>query len=255
MPSFSTSQFKYQPEKIQAGTIYHYTKSNIDGSNPARIYIRVRDVMNLDVWKFEAHNSDAAYVTAHMDWESFSADRLQSWVVTSDRARKEQAKLISSHDNNSFSISWHGQSETIQIGHYPVHMYNFDFISLNFILCHWTEPQGETEIGIIQPNFDPEVPGVIKYVGKVALKYLGDDYRNNCSCRKYSVGGEGLQDQHGMVWLDRDLMHIVDMEIPTPDNPSWNSFKFNLNSVQQMDEQGWIQFLDGEIQKLDPVGH
>ena len=251
MPTSSVEQFKYQPEKIKIGSVYHYTKSNLDGSNPARIYIRVRDEMNLDVWKFEAHNNDAAYVTAHMDWDTFSADQLQSWVVTPDKNRTAQAKLTSSYGDESFSINWRDRSETIRVGHYPVHVYNFDFISLNFILRHWTEPQNDVEIGIIQPNFDPSVPGVIKYEGVVTLKYLDDEERNDLACRKYLIGGEGLQSQHGIAWLHHDLMHVVDMELPVPDNPSWNSFKFSLVSVQDMDEQTWIQFLDGEIQKLN----
>ena len=254
MPTSSVDQFKYQPERIQAGTMYHYTKSNLDGSNPARIYIRVRDVSNLDVWKFEAHNYDAAYVTAHMDWESFSADQIESWIVTFDTNRREQAKLTSSHARSSFSIRWRGQTETIQVGHYPVHVYNFDFISLNFILRHWSAPTGGVEIGILQPNFDPNVSGLIKYEGKVALKYLEDADRNGYACRKYSVGGEGLQNQYGTLWLDREWMHAVDIEIPVPDNPSWNSFKFELVSREIMDDGQWVQFLDGEIKKLEAAG-
>ena len=75
MVTSSVEQFKYQPEKIDVGTVYHYIKSNIDGSYPARFYIRLVNRENLDIWKFEAH------VTAHMNWETFSADRLESWVV------------------------------------------------------------------------------------------------------------------------------------------------------------------------------
>ncbi len=253
MPASSLNQFKYQPEKINIGTVYHYTKSNLDGSNPARIYIRVMDNENLDVWKFEEHNYDAAHVTAHMNWESFSADRIQSWIATSDGNEEEQATLISSYDNSAFSIAWHGQSETIQIGYYPVHVYNFDFISLNFILRHWSEPQGEMEIGIVQPNFNPDIPGVIKYEGTVKLKYICDEERNGYPCRKYSVNGDGIQNQQGLIWLDRTSMHAVDMEIPIPDNPSWNSFKFELVSIQEMSVEAWRQFMDEEIKKLEPV--
>ena len=75
----SLTQFKFQPEKIQVGEVYHYTKSNLDGTYPARVYIRTVDAENLEVGKFEAHNQDAVRVTAHMDWNSFSADQLESW--------------------------------------------------------------------------------------------------------------------------------------------------------------------------------
>ena len=253
MPTSSIAQFKYQPEKIQVGTVYHYTKSNLDGTYPARIYIRVMDRENLDVWKFEAHNTDAAHVTAHMDWNSFSADHIQSFWATSDGKQKEQAALTSSYEDASFSIGWRGESETIQIGHFPVHVYNFDFISLNFILRHWSEPESNVEIGVVQPNFDRDVAGLMKYDGVVTIKYLGDDERNGFPCRKYSIGGEGLQNQQGLIWLEHELMHVVDMEIPIADNPDWNSFKFALVSTQVMDDEAWSQFMDCEIKKLKPV--
>jgi hypothetical protein len=44
-------QFKFQPEKIQVGMVYHYVKSNIDGSWPARIFIRVEDEQHLSALK------------------------------------------------------------------------------------------------------------------------------------------------------------------------------------------------------------
>ena len=253
MSTSSISRFKYQPEKIMTETVYCYIKSNLDGSNPARVFIRVMDRDNLDVWKFEAHNYDAAHVTAHMDWESFSADRIQSSVVTSDGKSEDQALLTASSADAACSVRFGGQSETINIGHFPVHVYNFDFISLNFSLRHWSEPYGDVEIGIIQPNFDPNREGFIKYEGNVLLQYLGEETRNSMPCLKYSIGGEGLQGQRGFIWVDRDLMHAVDIEIPIPDNPDWNSFKFNLISVQQMNKEAWQQFMNAEIQKLAPV--
>jgi len=253
MPTSSITQFKYQPEKINIGTVYHYTKSNLDGTYPARIYIRLMDKENLDVWKFEEHNVDAAHVTAHMDWTSFSADQVRSFWATSDGNQKKQAVLTSSYSESSFSIDWQGHSETIQIGHYPVHIFNFDFISLNMILPHWPEPEGEVEIGIIQPNFDQNAAGLIKYDGKVKLRYLEDEDRNGFRCRKYSIGGEGLQNQQGLIWLDLGKMHAVDMEIPIPDNPSWNSFKFALVSLQMMNDETWKHFMEGEIGKLESI--
>jgi hypothetical protein len=48
-------------------------------------------------------------------------------------------------------------------------------------------------------------------------------------------------------------MHAVDIKIPIPDNPAWNSFKFALVSREIMDDAPWVQILDGEIKKLEAV--
>src|SRR4026207_628624 len=93
----SIDAFTYRPELIEIGTVYHYIKSNIDGSYPARIVIYIRDNDHLEVLKFEAHGRDAAYVTAHMDWRTFSADRLESRIITPDGVRRPQASLSSSY--------------------------------------------------------------------------------------------------------------------------------------------------------------
>lgn len=246
------AQFKFQPQKIQVGEVYHYTKSNLDGTYPARVYIRTMDAENLEVWKFEAHNQDTVCVTAHMDWVSFSADRIESHWVGRDGRREAQARLSSSYAESSFTVQWRGGAETIPIGQYPVHVYNFDFISLNFSLRHWIQPEGEVEIGVVQPNFDQSIPALIRYEGTVTVRYAGEEERNGYSCRKYVVEGAGLQDRSGRMWVDRAAEHVVDMEIPLPDNPAWHSLKFALVSRQNMDEPTWQQFIQTEIGKLKP---
>ena len=60
----SIQQFTYRPELIEAGTVYHYIKSNIDGSHPARIIIsssrKGLNMVNMVLTK-EAKNHVQAY--------------------------------------------------------------------------------------------------------------------------------------------------------------------------------------------------
>lgn len=251
-PTFSIDQFKYQPEQIQSGAVYHYIKSNIDGSYPARIYIRVTDTDNLDVWKFEEHNVDAAHVSAHMDWQTFSADKIESRVVTSDGNGRPQAKLTSSRADATLSIHWRDRADTIRVGHYPVHVYNFDFISLNYSLRHWVKPEGDVTIGIIQPDFNPNPDTLVKYEGTVTLHYVGNEHRHSKECRKYTITGQAFKGQTGLIWVDRSAGHIEDMEISVADNPAWEDFKFELFSIHQMDRYTWDTFINSEIKKLHP---
>ena len=252
MPGVTSSidEFSYRPELIEPGTVYHYIKSNIDGSYPARIFIYVRDNDHLEVLKFEEHGMDAALVTAHMDWETFSADQLESWVLTSDGKRSPQATLSSSFENRTFTISWREREDIIRIGYYPVHIYNFDFISLNYILRHWNNPEGEVAVGILQPNFDPNPDTMIKYEGTVVIKYVGNEERNTQPCRKYSIGGDGLKDHNGVMWVNIEKRIIEDIEIPIPDNPDWDDFKFNFVSSERMDSGQWADFMDAEVKLL-----
>ena len=255
MPTLSLDQFQYQPHKVKTGTVYQYIKSNIDGSYPARVYIRMMDEEHLDVWKFEAHNADAAHVTAHMDWHMFSADQAASWTVTEDGQSRPQAKLTLSPADDLFQIHWRDRVDELRIGHYPVHVYNFDFISLNVALRHWIRPEGEVTFGVVQPNFDPEPDSLLKYEGLVTLNYICDEEHQNQTCRRYEIGGVGLRNNTGTIWVNRVTEYIEDMEIPVADNPDWDNFKFQLVSVDIMDEQSWNQFWGNEVRKLNPIQH
>ena len=255
MPDVTSSihQFAYRPELIEAGTVYHYMKSNIDGSYPARIVIYVRDPDHLEVLKFEEHSIDAALVKAHMDWETFSADQLESWVLTPDGERRPQASLSSSFAKRTYTIAWQERKDIIPVGHYPIHIYNFDFISLNYILRHWKDPEGEVTIGILQPNFDPNPETMMKYEGTVLIKYVGNEERDGQPCRKYNIGGEGLKNHNGVMWVNTEKRMIQDIKIPIPDNPDWENFKFKFISSEHMDPRQWTEFTEAEIHKLKTI--
>jgi hypothetical protein len=246
----SVDQFSYRPELIQAGTVYHYIKSNIDGSYPARIVIYVSDHDHLEVLKFEAHGLDAAYVKARMDWETFSADRLESWVLTANGQPTPQASLSSSSEDRTFTITWRERKDVIPVGHYPVHIYNFDFISLNYILRHWNHPTGEVTIGILQPDFDPDPKTMMKYEGAVLLKFIENEERNGTPCRNYSIGGEGLEGYTGIMWVNEEKSIIEDIELPIADNPDWDDFKFKLVTSEHLDSDEWMKFMEAEVRKL-----
>lgn len=253
MEPSSIYPFNFQPEKIQTGLVYCYVKSNIDGSWPARIFIRIEDEQNLDVWKFEAHQVDAAHVRAHMDWQIFCADQIESWIVTADGKSHPQASVTLSKDDMRCHIHWRDGVDTVSIGHLPAHIYNFDFISLNVTLRHWINPEGKMTLGILQPDFEPNPEALLRYDGTVLLEYIADEERRNQICRKYTVGGPGLQGHTGFIWVNRSLEHIEDIEIPLPDNPAWTDFKFSLVSSATMDGPSWSHFLDHEIRQLKPV--
>ena len=193
---------------------------------------------------------DAALVKAHMDWETFSSDQLKSWMLTPDGERRPQASLSSSFEERTYTIAWQERKDIVRVGHYPVHIYNFDFISLNYILRHWKDPEGEVSIGILQPNFDPNPETMMKYEGAALIKYAGNEARDSQLCRKYNISGEGLKNHNGVMWVNTEKRIIQDIEIPIPDNPDWEDFKFKFISSEHIDPRRWTEFMDDEIHKL-----
>lgn len=75
------AKFRYEAKKIAVGTVYHYVKTNIDGTKPEYVSQYVAAADRLEAFKFHPKGNRAALVVATMDWTIFSARRLESWQV------------------------------------------------------------------------------------------------------------------------------------------------------------------------------
>ena len=249
----SVHLFEYQPEKIKVGTVYHYVKSNIDGTNPADVSIYVAATQRVEVLKIEQGSSLPAYVTADFDWESFSAIRLDSWHVIEDGSLRRQLESNLSLEHNTYTAYLGDGVFSADVGHYPVHNYNFDFISFNFMFRHLINPEQGFEIGVIEPNWDVilspvfsptgEARNVLLYKGKALIEYLGNDTYHDVDCRKYRISGDGMENQVGFFWVNKENEHFENFEHPHRDNPAWDNFKFDLRSIETMTMAEWKDFI------------
>jgi hypothetical protein len=262
-PASSIERFRYQPEKIEPGTVYQYTKSNLDGSNPARISIYVATRTHLEVLKVEQNSEVLAFVTADIDWESFSADHLSSWHILPDGLLRSQGATGLNREDDSFTKFIMGAEFPARVGYYPFHVYNFDFTSFNFVFRHLVDPEQSFEIGVVDPDWkrilSPEFKlvgvqrGIFVFRGRAQIDYVGDEPCNGAECRKYRINGPGMADQEGFIWVDRDAGHFVRFEHPLPDNPAWNSFKLELEGIEHFTEPEWQKFITVERERNLPV--
>ena len=83
LPIVSSAQsvegFRFQPDKIETAMVYHYVKSNLDGTNPGNIALFVASPTRLEAFKYRPGGTTATLVVAEMDWTVFSPARLESW--------------------------------------------------------------------------------------------------------------------------------------------------------------------------------
>ena len=243
-------QFVYHSGLLQVGTVYHYIKSNHDGSNPARVSIYLATPEEIEVLKLEAHGLDAAYVRAHMNWQVFCADQLESWVIGADGQHRPMAKFTLDCAAQRAHISVNGRAEMLTVNHLPAHIYNFDFISLNLALRYWQQPEGALEIGILQPNFDPHIDALMRDEGLATLRFVAHEQRHGKTCRRYNIDGAGLHQRGGTIWVNQTHGHIEDMAIALPDNPAWHNFKFQWVRTDLPGQIDWQTFITQAIADL-----
>jgi hypothetical protein len=249
-PTSSLRAFRYQADRSLAGTLLQYEKSNLDGTRAAKIFVYMPTPDRVEVLKVEPGSPRAALVKADMDWSRFSVRTTESWHLHKDGKLTPQAASILDA-SGVFTIRV-GQGEfPAAVGHFPVHNYNFDLTSLNLSLPFLVNPQASVEVGIVEPDWarmrrpgfkmEGRQEGVFVYRGKVKLIYQGQDLVRERICRKYLVKGPGLSPGRGTLWVDAERGFMVAFEHPKADNPSWNSFKFTLQSEKPLTAGGWTK--------------
>jgi hypothetical protein len=219
--------------------VLHYLKTNIDGSHPEHIVQYVAGPDRLEVFKFQAKGARAALVTAIIDWELFSAIRLDSRQVFRDSAPLI-ATLAYDRTSRDVDVTVFGRSERIPIAALPFHVYNFDLGSLNLAFAHLRNPTGGFTVELADPTYS-EAP-MFRDRGPVEVRYLEDGIRDAEPVRVYRIDGPGLEGRGGTLWVRKEDGLFQDVEIALPDNPSWQTFKLRLEMRESMTPAQWEQF-------------
>ena len=245
-----TAKFRYRAEKsLPVGTVLHYVKTNVDGTRPEYVsqFIAANDTM--ESFKFHPKESPAGFVVAEMDWQTFSAKSLNSWQIFSKDERKFFGTITFDGTTRRAEVSIpavKSETESFAFKQLPVHLYNFDFGSLNFAFPHLVKPKGNFTIGVADPTFQDK-GALVEYKGEATISYQADEKRNNVLTRKYHIDGVGLKNRGGFIWVNKKHGWIEDMEIALPDNPEWTSFKFKLLRIEEMSRAEWNNFMKAQF--------
>lgn len=246
-----TTAFAHDPARVPIGTAHEYVKSNVDGTQAIRVVAWFAGVDRLEVLKLEPENGSAAFVTARMDWEIASADRLESAVLFPDGTRRPQAMLILDPVSREINVEVFGLRDSLTVGALPIHMYNFDFLSLAAALPHLANRDAGFTIGVMNPTFEPQPP-LLRYDGEARVEPAGPDIRDGVRARRYHVEGAGLSGTR--IWTAEGDGRLLAIESPVPDNPGWSSFRLELRSTTVMTKAEWSAFVQAEVAALAPAG-
>lgn len=244
--------FRYQPERITVGTCYRYTKSNIDGTFPAIVSVYVASRTHIDVIKREPYSEVLAYVQADFDWDVFGVTNIHSWHV-----------VEGGHLSGQAGGQWIGDTFTMYIGPgiFPVKVtppmfnYNFDLSDLNMMYRHLDNPEADIDFSIIEPNWELLMAQTVNPVGEHAnmvlfkparLTYKGQADFKGTLCYRYDLTLEG---QTGQAWFAVEGRHIVCIEHPYRDNPTWESFKLELLTIESMTKGDWNRYILEELER------
>jgi hypothetical protein len=242
-----TTAFVHDTLRVPVGTVSEYVKSNLDGTQAIRVLTWLGAHHRLEVLKLEPENGSAAFVTAEMDWEIASADRLESAVLFPDGTRRPQAVLTLDPSSRHVRAEVFGLRDSLTVGALPIHVYNFDFLSLAAALPHLTRPDAGFTIGVMNPTFQMEPP-LLRYDGEARFEPAGLETRDGVRARRYVVEGAGLSGTR--IWTAEGDGRLLAIESPVPDNPGWSSFRLELRSTTVRTAAEWAAFVEAEVAAL-----
>ncbi len=229
--------FRFTPGKQSVGTVYHYKKSNIDGSTPSHVDLYIASETRIESFKYHEGGSEATLVTAEMDWKTFSVGTFTTHKLQADGTRRKLGTLQAKGSRLHGKLN--SSSFIVEVKSFPWHTYDFDLASLNVSLRYLTDPEGSVQVNMID-----QVRGLFTDKGFVELFYLGDEKRAGVPCRHYNLDGPGLNDRGGELWVRKgEDPVIVDYEIDLPDESSMRSGKLLLVSTETLSKQSWTQHL------------
>lgn len=238
------SSFEYQPGKVTVGTVLHYVKSNLDGSKPALISMYVADAERIEVYKSEKGLIDAADVTARMDWSRFSFADLDGGVMT--RSGKRESRATVSLQQNKLLVKIGNIRDELTVTAFPVHVYNFDLMSLNFSLPFLKKPDADFQFSIVEPTFR-NTPPLIEERGLVFARYMKEEQSDGNATWRFEVRGKGMKDQVSHLWINQTDGFMQKWESPVPNNPGWNSLKLIRHGQSNMTRNAWDQYRKSNI--------
>lgn len=232
--------FRYDPVRVPVGTLFEYEKSNRDGTHSSPISLYVLDRDRVESLKWGPGDTTATLVAAVLDWERFSVRRFESWHLALGAEPELRATLEADSAGEGVRLSFQPEN-VIPIHGWPWHSYDFDFASLGLAMAHLVDPEAPFRFQRADITYDETGPPFAD-MGLVDVRFLGREERSGQPTRVYELDGPGLQDQRGKLWSAVEGGHLVEIEMPFPDEPGFTDVRVVLRASSALSPEDWEEY-------------
>ncbi len=243
VPSIASAQvdaFRFDPTRVPVGRLYEYVKSNRDGtrSGPISLYVVGQD--RIESLKWSPDDTTATLVAATLDWDRYSVRRFESWSLARGAAPELRATLEADSGGAGVRLSFQ-PDVLIPIEAWPWHSYDFDFASLGLAMPHLVDPESPFRFERADITYDEGGPPFAD-LGPVDVRFLGYEERSGIRTRAYELAGPGIGIYRGKLWSAVEGGHLVEFELPFPDEPGFTDVRVELRSVTSLSAEGWEEY-------------
>lgn len=243
MPSAADAQvdaFRYDATRVPVGRLYEYVKSNRDGTHSGPISLYVLENDRIESLKWSPDDTTATLVAAVIDWGRFSVGRFESWQLV--RGAEPELRAVLEADSAGAGVRLSFQPDVlIPIRGWPWHSYDFDFASLGLAMPHLVDPEAPFRFERADITYDEAGPPFAD-LGPVDVRFVGYEERSGLRTRAYELEGPGIGTHRGKLWSAVEDGHLVEFELPFPDEPGFTDVRVRLVSVSTLSPDGWEEY-------------
>ena len=222
--------------------IFHYLRSNRDGSLPEHVVQYRPSRTAISVYKWVEKCITAAYVTAEMDpalheGRLFVAGKVARdgsqatfGTLTLDPAAKALVAEIDPPGGSHISVRHALKSR-------PYLLYDFDFADLNAFLQDARPRTDFTyELPVIWPS---DSTSLFRDYGRLAARYAGEERHLGRRAVRFDLTVEGAVPTTGALWIDATRGFIVEAELGLPNHEAYRDFRLRLDRVERGGTGPW----------------
>lgn len=219
------------------GRLYHYVRSNQDGSEPEQIYQYRASATRIEVGKMVSNCTNAAFVTAELDPATHGARALVGGRLGRDLNQEPFAWMTYDPAMRELHarIPQAALDVTMRIDGEPWMLYDFDLSDLNAHLT--SRPLSRDNVRFAVALVWPEegAGNPFRNLGWADARFAGEERRLNRNSFRYDVSGA----LNGQLWLDASEGHVLEARFSEPNHAEYENFRLVLESVEDDGAASW----------------
>ncbi len=245
-----------EPESAE-GTIYHYVRSNTDGSDAEHVYVYRAAENHLEVYKMRERCEPAAFVSAWVDPETGTASLIDGGRLMPN-ARHEN--FVSLHYDGTYgrlsveaTLPDRMVRERVRVEQPVYHLYDFDLASLSLQTMALDDVRQGFSFGLPLIWTEPSEDGHLRQLGEARATYVGEEEYRGRRAIRFEVDGPALGDQGGPLWIDAEGRHVIGAEWGLPNHAGMEDFAIRLVDIERSGEAGWTALLTSHFEGCETI--
>lgn len=230
------------PPVAPGDPIYHYLRTNRDGSEAEHVVQYRPTRSGIAVYKWVEKCTTAAYVTAEMDPAIRHGTRFVAGKVARDGSQAAFGTLELDPTGPALQMELDPPgmghlSERVKLAALPYLIYDFDFADLNAFLQEARPRQDFAfELPVIWPG---PGPSLFRQLGRMTARYAGEERHLGRRTTRFDLRVAGPSPTTGALWIDAQRGFIVEAELGLPNHQEYRDFRLRLERVEGGGQKAW----------------